>query len=231
MAYSQYLDELILKWLGRNTDLPGAPNNVFLSLHAADPGETGASELDTAIGAYARKSVSCGDAGTGANGGWTTIGAGGAGERQLSNNAEVAFAAATANWNGGSNITHFGIWDAAEGPSLGSITVTDTTDRVNLTSHGLSADEAIRFKTTGTLPGGLLTTAIYYVLNPTANDFQVKTTLDGSAFDITTAAGSGTHTVYRAGNFLGGGALAVAKPVLNGDIARYPASSFVIKHS
>lgn len=70
----------------------------FLSLHTADPGDGGASEVTTVGSAYARQSVPFTN--TGAN---PTI---------AQNNALVQFATATAGWG---TLTHVGIWDAATG--------------------------------------------------------------------------------------------------------------------
>lgn len=68
----------------------------------------------------------------------------------------------------------------------------DTTDRVNVTAHGLAAGDEVRFY--GSTLGTLNQTSRYYVINPTTDDFQVSTTSGGSAVDITDA-GSGTQEV------------------------------------
>ena len=60
-------------------------------------------------------------------------------------------------------------------------------------AHGLSNGNRITLTTTGTLPGGLSTSAIYYVIEKTTNTFELSATLDGSAVDITDT-GTGTHT-------------------------------------
>ena len=73
-----------------NTILTG----VFVSLHTADPGDSGASEVSG--GSYVRQSVAFANAGSN-----PTI---------ASNNALVQFPAATAAWG---MITHFGLWTAA----------------------------------------------------------------------------------------------------------------------
>lgn len=102
---STYLGDLILKWMVRNTDMPGAPNSVYASLHSADPGATGASELSS-TGSYARVDVTTGTAGSGsgskfdaASGGTTT------------NNAAITFPTPTANWSAAA--THTGLFDAS----------------------------------------------------------------------------------------------------------------------
>ena len=68
---------------------------AYVSLHTADPGNTGANEVSG--GAYARQSVAFAQL-SGPN---PTVDA---------NSAIVTFAAATAPWG---TITHFGVWDAA----------------------------------------------------------------------------------------------------------------------
>lgn len=67
---------------------------VYISLHTADPGNTGASEV--AGGAYARQSIAFTNSGDN-----PTL---------ARNNAVVQFPTATANWG---TVTHFGLWDAA----------------------------------------------------------------------------------------------------------------------
>ena len=93
-GFSDYVETTIMDWLFEATDITGHPT-VSVSLHTADPADTGANELaDT--GAYARVTTAAGD--------WEgTVGA-----RQ--NATEIAFTAATADWG---TVTHFGLWDAA----------------------------------------------------------------------------------------------------------------------
>lgn len=93
LSKSDYLETQILNWL-KGTTFPAAPANVYVSLHTADPGETGASEHGATAG-YVRKII--GFTGTG----------------PLSNAAIVAFAQASANYS--AQITHFGVWDALSG--------------------------------------------------------------------------------------------------------------------
>lgn len=72
--------------------------------------------------------------------------------------------------------------------------VNTTTDTITITSHGLTNNTEVVFASTGTLPGGLSGTTTYFVINATANTFQVSTSAGGSAFNIT-SQGSGTHSV------------------------------------
>jgi len=90
----------------------------------------------------------------------------------------------------------------------GTFTVNAGTDVITSVAHGLNNGEVVNFDTSGTLPGGLETYVqevdpfvfervglVYYVINATANTFQVSLTSGGSAVDIT-SVGSGTHDWY-----------------------------------
>ncbi len=59
-------------------------------------------------------------------------------------------------------------------------------------SHNLNNDDRIALTTTDTLPGGLDTIIIYYVINRTGTTFKLSTSSGGSAMDITNN-GIGTH--------------------------------------
>lgn len=88
----------------RGTASPSVPANYYVSLHSADPGLTGASELSG--NGYARVAVSA------ASGSWSAPATNGS-VRQITNAAAVTFPAATgSNW---SAATHFGVWDASSG--------------------------------------------------------------------------------------------------------------------
>ncbi len=77
-----------------------------------------------------------------------------------------------------------------------TITTTFATDKVNWTAHGLADTEIVRFITSASdLPSGLLIDTDYYVLNKTANDFEVSLTSGGSKVAIADD-GTGTHTAY-----------------------------------
>lgn len=60
-------------------------------------------------------------------------------------------------------------------------TATNATERINDTGHGLSAGACVMVKEVGTLPTGLSKGVLYFVINPTANDFQLALTPGGSA--------------------------------------------------
>jgi hypothetical protein len=77
-------------------------------------------------------------------------------------------------------------------------------------AHALVNGSVVQFTTTGSLPTGLATGTFYYVVNATANTFQVSATAGGSAIN-TRGTQSGTHTVLSGG----GTALTIQGPVLS----------------
>lgn len=95
-------------------DVDFSCTTVVVSLHSADPGITGASEL-AATGAYARAAAEAGVWGSPATG-------------SIANDGVVTFPTATADW---ATATHFGVWDSSGflwGGALGaSRTVTNGT--------------------------------------------------------------------------------------------------------
>jgi hypothetical protein len=97
-AFSNYLEDAIIAWCFTGTTFPTALTTVYVSLHTADPGDTGANEVTG--GNYARIGV--------ANAGWTkTTG----GTASATNTADITFpASGTVTWSG--TVTHVGIWSA-----------------------------------------------------------------------------------------------------------------------
>jgi hypothetical protein len=107
---TNYLENKLVDHIFRGQAL-AVPGTLHVSLHTADPGETGANEL-AATGAYGRGSIAASLAnwaGT-QSAGSTTASSGTGG--QTSNNAVVSFPTPSANWGA---VTHFAIWDAATG--------------------------------------------------------------------------------------------------------------------
>lgn len=84
---------------GESTVLNALLAARFVSLHTANPGNTGASEV--AGGAYARQAATFANAGNN-----PTV---------ASNTGVVQYPTATAPWG---TITHFGLWSAASGGSF-----------------------------------------------------------------------------------------------------------------
>jgi hypothetical protein len=101
MAFSQYIADALLNWM-RGTSFPSVPANLYVSLHTASPGATGANECADAT--YARVAVAT------TAGSWDAPSTGGGG-RTTQNAGTITFPALTA----GVTITHVGLWDAASG--------------------------------------------------------------------------------------------------------------------
>ena len=80
---------------------PPAVVTFYVSLHSADPGLTGASELSGS--GYARVAV------TANTSNWTAPATNGP-VRQITNNAVFTFPTASGAWT---TATHFGLWDAS----------------------------------------------------------------------------------------------------------------------
>lgn len=110
-GHSNYLEKQILDWLFKRTALATAPTNLYISLHSADPGDTGASEL-ASTGAYARAAIPT-DTNNTTHTNWSAVDtATNPPYSRMSNAVAASFAEATANWNGGAAIQYFGVWDA-----------------------------------------------------------------------------------------------------------------------
>jgi surface protein len=71
-----------------------------------------------------------------------------------------------------------------------AVTLQDTGNTVTLNSHGLENDDEVSFATIVTTTG-ITANVIYYVVNKTANTFQIATTVGGPPLPLTTN-GSGT---------------------------------------
>lgn len=80
-------------------------------------------------------------------------------------------------------------------PPLTLYTADPGTDTLTALNHGFSNDERVVLVSTGLFPGGLSDTAPYFIINATANTFQLSTTLGGSAVNITNA-GTPNNFVY-----------------------------------
>lgn len=65
---------------------------------------------------------------------------------------------------------------------------------VTLNGHGFPANAPVVLSTSGTLPTGLTAGTTYYVVNPTANTFQLSATKGGAAIN-TSGSQSGTQSV------------------------------------
>lgn len=110
-GFSNYLENAILDWMTKRTAFPLVPNTLYISLHSADPGDTGASELTG--GSYARASINT-DTNNSTDTQFNAKSDNGQ-ARQVTNKATITFATATGNWT---NATYFGIWDASTSGNL-----------------------------------------------------------------------------------------------------------------
>lgn len=150
---------------------------AYLSLHTADPGETGANEV--AGGSYARQTV--------------TFDAAASGVTQNATLEEfTGMPTAT--------ITDAGLWDAVSGgnfltaiplgaPARGFASAIASTDAFTSPAHGLVDDDRVRFRAVsgvGNLPTGLSESTLYFVVSAATDTFQVSATLGGAAVNFTT---------------------------------------------
>jgi len=189
----QVLDEIFNAGVGT---FPAA--DPYISLHSANPGETGANEVTG--GSYARQQAAFGAA------------AGGT----LSNSATISFTGMPAG-----DVVGWGVNDAATVgnffvtgwfSTVGRVFVVDaagiTSNDVISPAHGFVADDRVVFEQAEgeSLPTGVTAGTLYYVLSAglTTDTFNVSTTSGGAELDIT-AKGVGivrkvTVTTLGAGN-------------------------------
>jgi hypothetical protein len=108
MPVSTYSGNLLLDLLLRG-QAPTVPVSVWLSLHTADPGNTGDNEVDTAAWpSYARQEP--------AQGGAIGTGFTAAANKHSENENEILFPGQ--DGAGDVTVTHFGLWDAETNGNL-----------------------------------------------------------------------------------------------------------------
>jgi microcystin-dependent protein len=92
---------------------------------------------------------------------------------------------------------------------------------VTWTAHELSANDPVKFSTTGALPTGFVAGTTYYVVSAsiTTNTFQLSATAGGAAIN-TTGTQSGVHTAIHAPYGTGDGSTTFTLPDLRGDFVR-----------
>jgi hypothetical protein len=77
--------------------------------------------------------------------------------------------------------------------------VSTANDTITESTHGYSTGDPIDLSTTGTLPGGLSASTIYYVVAVDVDTISIATSAAnaaiGTVVDITSAAGGGNHTL------------------------------------
>lgn len=82
-------------------------------------------------------------------------------------------------------------------PTGQTVTFTNATNIINLSTHGKSAGDVVLFNNSGgALPAEISAQVRYYVINPNANDFQISATLGGAALTFSDD-GTGTSKVYE----------------------------------
>lgn len=198
---NQVLDEIFNSAGGT---FPAA--NAYISLHTADPGETGANEVTG--GTYARVQVDF------------TAASGGA----LSNVALADFTGLPTT-----TVVGWAAWDASSGGNcfwtgwlstysvLGLCRAGDlSANDVQSDVHGLAADDRVVFEAweDATVPAGITAGTLYFVIATglTTDAFRVSTTSGGSAVDVTA---HGSAVVRRV----------VPVPVTGGEVFRFNASA------
>lgn len=75
------------------------------------------------------------------------------------------------------------------------------TETITIAGHGFSTGYKVQLSTTGVLPAPLAIQTDYWIINVSANTFRLASSyenaLAGTAINITSAAGGGTHTITR----------------------------------
>lgn len=136
---SNALEQSVLYWLFKQTTFPAVPTTLWVSVHTADPTDAGGSEVSTSGTAYARQQLDP-DTSSASNTRWSAIGAATtpATAQQITNNADITYLAATANYNGTSACTHFGLYSAVTaGTFYGSGTINGGTGVIVLNGNQL----------------------------------------------------------------------------------------------
>jgi hypothetical protein len=72
--------------------------------------------------------------------------------------------------------------------SFNDTNINSTTEEITVTAHGLATNDKVSISG-ASLPGGL-TTGTYYAIRVSDNVFKLSTTIDGSAFNLSAAAGT-----------------------------------------
>lgn len=199
MSKTTYKSDRVLNTF-RGTD-DTAPANVYAGLITAVAGKEAGSVTEISYTSYARQAVT-----------FAAPGAGGGG-REISNSGVVSFPQCGSD--PAADPIAVGIWDAltagnlmfiifldADDPRL--FTADESTDYLTAPAHGLSDDQTVRIEDVpgGTLPTGLSEDTTYYVINSTADTFQLSTSQGGAAVNMT-ADGAGVvipFTVVPLGN-------------------------------
>ena len=119
--------------------------------------------------------------------------------------------------SGGQSISQscdLGLFETDEGDKLNIVVTEDalpvrlvnaTADALTIESHGLKFRDAVKVASTGTLPAGLASGTVYFVVEDTADTIRLATSATNASLDPAsvvdiTDAGTGTITLTRAVN-------------------------------
>lgn len=201
MPFSTYAGNSILDRILRNAAFAVA--TPYVSLHTANPGLAGGSEVAGGAGPYARQ-LGTFDA---------------AAAKATQNSAIIDFAGMPAV-----TVTHVGLWDALAagnflwyGPLTDGVVATFTalasSDVFTSYAHGLSDTNQVELVASpgSALPTGVVEGVIYFVRDTTADTFKLALTSGGVAINITT---DGEGIAFRL----------VPKTTNAGDTVRIPAA-------
>jgi hypothetical protein len=113
-AASDYLEGVIMSWLGRNTSMPAPPSILYLALFISGvPNDDGSGAVECSAGNYARLALSTGASGTGSG---STFVLTSPTNGTMINSAEVTFPACSgANWG---LVTGWALFDALSGGNM-----------------------------------------------------------------------------------------------------------------
>ncbi len=103
-------EDMLLDWLFKKTTFGAAATTLWYSLHSADPGDTGASELASS-GSYARAQLD-GDTNNSTDTNYNAKATSGT-ARRISNKLDITFPTASADWNSAAAIGYWGLFSAS----------------------------------------------------------------------------------------------------------------------
>jgi hypothetical protein len=112
-GFSNTVEKRLLDALFKSTTFP-LPAQIHISLHSADPGDTGANELVVGTSPGYARAARAPDPNNTTHTSWQAVDQT-AEAAAIRNAAAVTFPEATADWNGNNKITHWGAWDAGSG--------------------------------------------------------------------------------------------------------------------
>ena len=125
--------------------------------------------------------------------------------------------------------TASGTMTAVAGGELAATITIATPGVVTTTAHGFALNDVIRFKTTGTLPGGLSANINYFVQSaPTPDTFTLAISPGAASGIATSGSQTGTHTVSRVQGRAGDTTFAVVA-VPDQSVSRVTGSKFMFK--